>query len=163
MAERGPWQTVVITCKTCLLQSMIGANVSGWPMLVVRMHLWKSSECHAHECRVLLLEVVRIGEARHMYSWGNLDGVNPDENVCHASSGDVCHVLSGGGVLTMSPFLTCSFCPSKNGRVKNNWFFETEFTFCAHWVTWQAGAKRNRIAFMMSRRLYVFPDSMSFQ
>ena len=48
-------------------------------MLVVRMHLWKSSGCHAYECCVFLLEVVRIGEARHVYSWGNPDGVNPDE------------------------------------------------------------------------------------
>ena len=40
------------------------------------------------------LEVIRIGEACHMYFWGN-----PDENVCHASSGDVCHVW--GGVLTV--------------------------------------------------------------
>ena len=85
MAERGSWQTVV----------------SGWPMLVVRMHLWKSSRCYAYECRVPLLEVVRIGEARHVYSWGNPDMVKPDENVCHASSGDVCHVLSGGGVHTV--------------------------------------------------------------
>ena len=69
-------------------------------MLVVRMHLWKSSGCHAYECRVLLFEVVQIGEARHVYSWVNPDGVNPDENVCHASSGDVCHVLSGEGVPT---------------------------------------------------------------
>ena len=70
-------------------------------MLVVRMHLWKSFRCYAYECRVPLLEVVRIGEARHVYSWGNPDGVNPNENVCHASSGDVCHVLSEGGVPTL--------------------------------------------------------------
>ena len=70
--------------------------------LVVRMHLWKSSGCIAYECRVLLLEVVRIGEARHVYSWGNPDGVNPDENVCHVSSRDVCHVLSEGGVPTIN-------------------------------------------------------------
>ena len=77
-----------------------------------------------------LLEGVRIGEARHVYSWGNLDEVNPDENVCHASSGDVCHVL--GGVPTMPPFLTCLFCLSKMSGLKNNWFFETEVTFYAH-------------------------------
>ena len=29
----------------------------------------------------------------------------------------------------MPPFLTCLFCLSKNERVKNNWFFETEFYF----------------------------------
>ena len=75
-------------------------------MLVVRMHLWKSSGCYAYECCVSLLEVVRIGEARHVHSWGNPNGVNPDENVCHVSSGDVCHVLSGGGVPTptIKPF-----------------------------------------------------------
>ena len=32
-----------------------------------------------------LLEGVRIGEARHVYSWGNPDEVNSDDNVCHAS------------------------------------------------------------------------------
>ena len=74
-----------------------------------------------------LLEGVRIGEARHMYSWGNPDEADPDENVCHVSLGDVCHVW--GGVLTMPPFLTCLFFLSKNGRVKNNWFFETEVYF----------------------------------
>ena len=68
-------------------------------MLVVRMHLWESSGCYAYECRVPLLEIIRIGEARHVYSWGNSDEVDPNENVCHASSGDVCHVLSGGGSL----------------------------------------------------------------
>ena len=25
-----------------------------------------------------------------------------------------------------APFLTCLFCMSKNGWVKNNWFFETK-------------------------------------
>ena len=76
-----------------------------------------------------LLEAVRIGGARRVYSWENPDGVNPDDNVCHTSIGDVCHVVSGGGVPTMPPFLTCSFCPRKNGWVKNNWFFETEIYF----------------------------------
>ena len=63
--------------------------------------LWKLSGCYICDCRVPLLEVVRIGEARHVYSLGNPDEVDPDENVCHASSGDVCHVLSGGGVHTV--------------------------------------------------------------
>ena len=53
-------------------------------------------------------------------------------------------MLSGGGVPTMPPFLTCLFCPSENGRVKNNWFFETDVIFCAHWATWRAGAKREK-------------------
>ena len=42
-----------------------------------------------------LLEVVWIGEACHVYSWGNPDEVNPDGNVCHASSWDMCHVWEG--------------------------------------------------------------------
>ncbi|RVW33122.1 hypothetical protein CK203_111164 [Vitis vinifera] len=39
------------------------------------------------DCRVLLPEEVRIGEARRVYSWGNPDRGNPDENTCHVSSG----------------------------------------------------------------------------
>ena len=50
---------------------------------------------------MLLPEEVRIGEVRHVYSWGNPDGGNPDENTCHVSSGNVCHVASGGGVPTI--------------------------------------------------------------
>ena len=71
-------------------------------MLVIRMHLWKSSGCYAYECRVPLLKVVRIGEVRHVYYWGNPDGSNPDKNTCHMSSGNVCHVASGGGIPTVS-------------------------------------------------------------
>ena len=52
---------------------------------VVRMHLWKSSGCYVYECRVPLLEVVRIGETRHVYFWGNLDEGDPDDNACHVS------------------------------------------------------------------------------
>ena len=43
-----------------------------------------------------LPEEVRIGEARHMSSWGN-----SDRNVCHVSSVNVCHASSGGGVPTI--------------------------------------------------------------
>ena len=57
-----------------------------------------------------------MGEARHVYSWGNSDEADPDENVRHVSLGDVCHVWAG--VPTMPPFLTRLFCSSKNGRVK---------------------------------------------
>ena len=32
--------------------------------------IWRSSGCYVCECRVPLLEVVRIKEARHVYSWG---------------------------------------------------------------------------------------------
>ena len=60
--------------------------------------MWRSPGCYVCECHVSLLEGVRIGEACHVYSWGNPDGDNPDENACHMSSGNVCHVLSGGGV-----------------------------------------------------------------
>ena len=62
--------------------------------------LWWSSGCYVCECRVPLLEGVWIGEARHVYSWGNLDEGNLDENACHVSSGNVCHVSSRGGVPT---------------------------------------------------------------
>ena len=62
--------------------------------------MWRSSGCYVCECRVPLLEGVRIGEARHVYSWGNPDGGDPDENACHVSSGNVCHVSSRGGVPT---------------------------------------------------------------
>ena len=46
----------------------------------------RSSGCDVCECRVPLLEGVRIGEAHHVSSWGNPDGANPDRNVCHVSS-----------------------------------------------------------------------------
>ena len=49
--------------------------------------------------------------------------------------------VSEGGVPTMPPFLTCLFCPSKNGRVKNNWFFETEIDFLSGWATWRVGVR----------------------
>ncbi|RVW53142.1 hypothetical protein CK203_080642 [Vitis vinifera] len=32
---------------------------------------------------------VRVGEARHVYSWGNSDEADPDENVRHGSLGDL--------------------------------------------------------------------------
>ena len=49
--------------------------------------MWRSSGCYVYECRVPLLEGVRIGEARHVYSWGNPDEADPDENVCHVWEG----------------------------------------------------------------------------
>ena len=60
--------------------------------------LWQSSGCYLCGCRVPLLEGVRIGKARHVYSWGNPDEGNSDENACHVLSGNVCHVSLGGGV-----------------------------------------------------------------
>ena len=50
-----------------------------------------------------------IGEARHVYSWGNPDEGNPDKKTCHVSSGNVCHVASGRGV----PIVPSS--PSRRG------------------------------------------------
>ena len=39
----------------------------------------RSFGCYVCECRVPLLEGVRIGEERQVYFWGNLDGGNLDE------------------------------------------------------------------------------------
>ena len=49
----------------------------------------RSSGCYVCECRVPLLEGVRIGEARYVYSWGNPDEADPDENVCHVWEGSL--------------------------------------------------------------------------
>ena len=68
----------------------------------------RSPECYVCECCVSLLEGVRIGEAHHVYSWGNPDEINSDENVCHVWR----------EVPTMPPFLTCLFCPSRMGGLK---------------------------------------------
>ena len=35
-----------------------------------------------------------------MYSWGNPDEGDPDDNACHMSQRGLWHVLSGGGVPT---------------------------------------------------------------
>ena len=64
-----------------------------------------------------------------MHSRRNPDGVNPDENMCHVSSGDVRHVLSGGGVPTMPIFLTCLFCLSKMGGLKIIGFLKLRLLF----------------------------------
>ena len=63
--------------------------------------MWRSSGYYVCECHVPLLEGVLIGEARHVYSWGNPDEGNPDENACHVSPGSVCHMSSGEGVHTL--------------------------------------------------------------
>ena len=73
--------------------------------------MWPLSGCYVCECRVPLLEGVRIGEARHVYSWGNPHGGNPDENVCHMSPGSMCHVSSGGGVPTTHARLYLTHVP----------------------------------------------------
>ena len=62
--------------------------------------LCRSSGRYVCECRVPPLEGVRIGEAHHVYSWGNPDEANPDRNACHVSS--------GGGIPTV-PFRVLSF------------------------------------------------------
>ena len=49
------------------------------------------------------------------------------------------------------------------GGLKIIGFFETESTFCAHWATWRAEVRKPKKTFMMSRRLWVFRGSMSFQ
>lgn len=58
-----------------------------------RMRIGGGSDVMLCECRVLLFQGVRIGEARHVSSWGNPDGTDPDRTVCHVSS--------GGGVPTV--------------------------------------------------------------
>ena len=74
VVERGPWQAVVMTCKLAYFSQWSGQT-------------YPDSICRLSRCvvsgRVPLLEGVRIGEARHMYSWGNPDEGNPDENACH--------------------------------------------------------------------------------
>ena len=146
-----------MTCKTCLLQSTIRTRhirigYVGRPDVI-----WRSSGCDVCECRVLLPKEVRIGEARHVSSWGN-----PDRNMCHVSSGNVRHASSGGGVPTMSPFLTCRFCLSRMGGLKII-VFETKVTFFALIGPRGERGQRERRAFMISRCLWVFPDSVSFQ
>ena len=109
---------------------------------------------------MLLPKEIRIGEARHVYSWGNPDEGNSDDNACHVLSGNVCHMSSGGGVPTMPPFLTCLFCLSKMGGLKNNSFLKLRLLFCLIGPRGERG-RRGRKTFMMSRRLWVFPGSVS--
>ena len=91
----------------------------------IRIVMWRSSGCYVCECRVPLLEGVRIGEARHMYSWGNPNEDNPDENVCHTSSGDVCHVWGGVPTITrrllLEPRRARDACGSAAGCHKPIW------------------------------------------
>ncbi|KAL6334838.1 hypothetical protein AAG906_022827 [Vitis piasezkii] len=75
--------------------------------------------CDARECRVLLPEGVRIGERATCPSLGSPDGVAPDSEARHVSS--------GGG----------------NGRVKNDCFLKLRLLF-RYWATWCAGAKRKK-------------------
>ncbi|RVW59279.1 hypothetical protein CK203_113065 [Vitis vinifera] len=81
---------------SCLLALQIG--YVGCPDVI-----WRSSGCDVCEYRVPLLEGVRIGEARHVSSWGNSDGANPDRNACHMSSG------GGGFCCPPAPFMGYRF------------------------------------------------------
>ena len=63
-----------------------------------------------------LPEEVRIREVRHVSSWGNPDGDNPDRNVCHVSLVNVCHAPSGGVV----PTNTISFFYAFHLEIKNS-------------------------------------------
>ena len=73
------------------------AYFNQWSGQTYPKSICRSSGCYVCECRVPLLEEVRIGEARHVYSWENPDGGNPNENACHVSS--------GGGVPTIPFFM----------------------------------------------------------
>ena len=156
--------------------------IFGWFMLVIRMYLWKPSGCsmltsvvwtslrrfryevgvvrmsYVYKCRLNFLEAVQIWEARHVYP----DGGNPDGNACHVSPWGAWYVFSGGGVPTMPPFLTWRFCLNKMGGLKNNFFFKLRLLFALIGPRGERGW-REREAFMMSRRPWVFPGSMSFQ
>ncbi|RVW54959.1 hypothetical protein CK203_096345 [Vitis vinifera] len=70
VAERGPWQAVVITC-TDLLTSVNDPDKRIRIAYVGRPDaLWKLSGCYVCECRVPLLEVVRIKKRASVYSLG---------------------------------------------------------------------------------------------
>ena len=85
VAERGSWQVVGMTCKTCLLQSTIRTNISGYDTSVVRMRYDGRPDVMFSSVMCLSLRKVRIGEAHHVSSWGNPDGVIQIETraMCH--------------------------------------------------------------------------------
>ena len=95
---------------------------------------------------MLLLEEVRIGERATCPSLGSPDGVALDSGARHVSS--------GGRSPYNAPLLTCQFCPGRMSGLKMI-VFETEVTFCAHWATWCAEAKRNK-------SIYDEPPSLGF-
>ena len=49
------------------------------------------------------------------------------------------------------------------GGLKNNWFFWNRIGLLSGWATWRVGVREPKKAFMMSRQLWVFLGSMSFQ
>ena len=77
---RGPWLIVVIACKTRFTlvndpNNYIRMTYVDYPDVsckAVRMFVYK--------CRLIFLEVVRMGKAHHMCFIGN-----PDVNACHVS------------------------------------------------------------------------------
>ena len=148
VAECGPWQVVMMTCKTCLLQSMIRINISGYDMSVVRMWYlrvscaspWGSPDRRSVP-RVLL------GKSGWVY-------------VPHVIRKCVPRGTRGRGPYN-APFLTCRFLPEQNGRVKNDFFWNWSWLFCLIRPRGERG-RRDRKAFMRSRRLWVFPSSVLF-
>ena len=85
----GHGRLFVITCKTCLLQSMTRTIIFGWLMLVIRMYLWKPSGC------IMLISVF----------WTSLRQSGYERrvtcNACHVSPWGAWHVFSGWGVPTV--------------------------------------------------------------
>ena len=77
-----------------IIRLYYGADVF---MEVVRMSMF----CKR---RLLFLEAVRIGEAHHVYSWGNPDDGNPDDNVPHVTMRCVPRVFQREGSLHCPPF-----------------------------------------------------------
>ena len=61
-----------------------------------------------------------------------------------------------------APLFNLPILPEPNGRVKNNWFLKLRLLFS---LIGPRGERRQREtrAFMMSRRLCVFPGNVSFQ
>ena len=93
-----------------LLTSVNDPDKHIWIVYVGRPDaLWQSSGCYVCECRVPFLEGVRIGEARHVYSWGNPDGG------IRMRMRATCHQEEGS--LQCPPF-NLPILPWQNGRVK---------------------------------------------
>ena len=77
VAERGPWLVVVITCKPCLTSVNDPDNYIQMTYVDHPDVLCKPSGCYVYKCRLIFLEVVRIGKAHHVYfigrsGWGRL-------------------------------------------------------------------------------------------
>ena len=70
-------------------------------------------------------------------------------------------VIRGRGPYN-APLFNLPILPEKNGRVKNNWFLKLMLLFAFIGPRGERG-RRERRAFMMSRRFCVFPGSVLFQ